>query len=1131
MITDIIDFLPIYTDIQDKNFNMNIYSKKEFYDNKLDKYEETPKEPGILLRSQKIISNFLSSYTPYDNILLAWKMGVGKTGAAISVIEKIKMETKTFTGALIFAKGDTILENFKDELVNKATKGQYIPENFKSLSPETQVTRINKLVREYYTFFTFETFVSNEISGSSDEYLIEKYSNKIIVIDEVHNIRLQDIKNKKIASKNKPVLLYQNFHRFLHLVKNCKIILLSGTPIKDSIEEISSVMNLILPIKEQLPIDKEFLSTFFNKDEITNTYPIKPEKIQELKNLFKGRVSYLEPMKSDVKQEYIGKKMGNLKHFIVYPDYMSEFQSKSYINAYEKDNKIKEIDNEFIYEDDENDDDNENTKDDVEFLYDEDVDEEEEEEEDEEEDEEDEEDVGEEEEEEEEEDEEIIDGAKIDDEDIGRFSTNSRQASLFVFPDGTYGKDGFEPSSGWILQSRPKNNITNKNRKIFKLSDKFRKEFKGNTEEIIKKIQKFSSKYASLITNILQNYKEGKSSFIYNEYVEGSGGILLSLLLNLVGFSSYNGKIRMETEIKPMLRYAIINNKVTSSGEVQNIKNRFNSDSNIKGEIISVIIGSKVISEGISLKNVQSAHILTPHWNYSETLQAIARGYRFGSHNKLIEAGIVPEFKIYQYVSMPNMDTPSIDLKMYEISEIKDINIKQIEQLLKESSIDCSLTYKRNYVEGFDNERECNYTSCKYECDNIDMSYIKGSRKPRVDLSSYQVYYNEETIDELIDKFKKEVFRYIFEIDFNILVNKYKNEYTSFDILTSLRKMINDNISIYNKYNIQSYLREDNNIFFLVDSISSQDNYMSNYYNKNLIITQIKSYNDIISKSETIELPMYIQNIFDSEDLSDIPKIIEKFEIELQEILLEYCFIAKERGLTNNTIHRDKILEYFDFAIENIEGKTISTLLYFDKQILRCYTVEDGWQTCNENLTVLYKEHKKQKKDILKRNEFFGTYSDRDDIKKFCIVKSNFSDDKREENSGRKCFDSWDKPVIFHLIVNVFEMSLENILSPEIIVESKWSSVKGLNRKKLIQEILKNKYARICTYNEEIKDWEQEEYTDEILEDKSDDDLKKMLYCTKITRPQQCEIVRLYFKEQGILDYDATCGTSKKQKK
>jgi len=1103
MITDIIDFLPIYPDMNDTNFNMDIYTKKEFYDNKLEKYEEPPVKPGILLQAQKIISMFLSSRTLYPSLLITWKMGVGKTAAAIGAIEQIKTENSSFTGALIFAKGDTIIDNFKEEIVFNATKGQYIPENYNELTPETQVTRKNKLLKDYYSFYTFETFASKQISKSSDEYLIETFSNKIIVIDEVHNIRLQDIKNKKKKNKKKnpPVLLYKNFHRFLHLIKNCKIILLSGTPIKDRIDEIASVMNLILPLDEQLPNDKEFINIFFNKDPNYNVYKIKPEKIAELKSKFNGRVSYLEAVQSEVKKEYVGEKIGNLKHFIVYPDRMSEFQTKYYNKAFDKDNKSnKLINTEFIYEDDNDyeDDNEDDDNEEIDFVY------------------EDDEDSG---------NNIEIDGVEIEDEDIGRFSTNSRQASLFVYPDGSYGKSGFVSSAGWISHSKNKT-ISNKTISTFSLTNKFRTELQNNTLE---KIRNLSSKYASVIENILRDYKLGKSSFVYCEYVEGSGGILFSLLLNLFGFSKYNGKISLDEYLKSGMRYAIINNKVASSNEVKNIIKRFNDPSNKYGKKINVIIGSKVISEGVSLKNVQAVHILTPHWNYSETSQAIARGYRFGSHEELIKAGVVPEFKIYQYVSLPNNNTISIDLKMYEISEVKDVNIKRVEQIIKESAFDCALTYKRNFIQGFDNERECNYTSCDYNCDQINMKYIKDDIKPILDLSSYQVYYNTENIDKIIYKLKTDIFRYIFEIDFDTLVNKF-NIFTPFDILTSLRKIINYNIPINNKYNIQSYLREENNIYFLVDSITSEDNYMSTYYNKNLIINQDTVYNDILTDIETMQLPKFIENIFDTEDSSVIYKIIDKLDIELKEMLLEYSFISKEMGLTNKIFQRDKILEYFNFAIETIDDITVSTLLYFYKKILRCYTIENGWQTCDDSFILKFNENKKEKKVSLKENEYFGTYSD-DDIKKFCIVRSNNSEDKRQENSGRICHNSWDKPVLFHLIVNIFQIPLEEIIKDDVIVKSKWASVKDLNRTKLINGIISSKFARICTYNENNKSWDYEEYTEDILNEQTDNDLKKMLYCSKIKKEELCSIIKVYFKNEDILEYDATCGSSNKQKK
>lgn len=45
-----------------------------------------------------------------------------------------------------------------------------------------------------------------------------------------------------------------------------------------------------------------------------------------------------------------------------------------------------------------------------------------------------------------------------------------------------------------------------------------------------------------------------------------------------------------------------------------------NSPANKHGEIVSVVIGSPVISEGLSFFNVRQVHILEPEWNLAITL-------------------------------------------------------------------------------------------------------------------------------------------------------------------------------------------------------------------------------------------------------------------------------------------------------------------------------------------------------------------------------------------------------------------------------------------------------------------------------------------------------------------------------
>jgi len=1086
MIDDITYFLPFYNEINDPNFNLSIYKKKEFYDEKISTYEERPKEAGTLLKAQKIISRFLSSYTPYSELLLKWELGSGKTCAAIGMIEKIHNENSIYDGALIFARGDTIIENIKNEIIFKCTPGQYIPHNYKNLTPGEQVARKNKSLKEYYRFFTFETFASKEISKVGDEYIIETYSNKIIVIDEVHNIRLQDIKNKSKGRND--FMLYDSFHRFLHLVKNCKILLMSGTPIKDSIEEISSVMNLILPLDQQLPSEKYFLNQYFNKDE--DIFNVKPEKLNELKQRFKGRISYLEAQQSTIKKQYMGDTIGTLKHFKVYTDLMSEFQTENYITAYEKDTKKKKN-----KEDEDDEDVDEGVE--IEIEYDS-----------------------------EDKDIEIDlenDGAiTFQKDEIGRFFTNSRQASLFVFPDGTYGKKGFL-NEKYINQRSNKKILKNQTSNTYRLGTDLRKALNGkDNEEKLMKLSKYSSKFSSAIRNILNAYENGKSSFVYCQYVEGSGAILFSLILELFGFSKYSGKTELDIPINQSMRYSVITNKTTSSNETKNIIGRFNTPENMNGKLINVIIGSKVISEGVSLFNIQEEHILTPHWNYSETMQAIGRGYRFGSHEDLINAGITPEFKIYQYVSIAkDPKIISIDLKLYEISEVKDRNIKGIEQIMKESAFDCALNYARNHVQGYDYKRECNYTLCNYKCDDIPMNTDpwRPEEIKNLDLSSYQVYYNHDNVKIIINKLKI-IFKIYFKLQLNDIFNMLK-DYLKFDVITSLRTIIADNIILYNKFGIQSFLREENNVFFLVDSLTNQNNYFSNYYNKNPVLTVDIEYSEILNELYYKQLPEKIDQLFTFTDDNQLFKLLGQLDYDIKEFILESSIIAQEKNIFKNNIQRDKILDYFDFAIKNINDVIVSSLLFREKNLLKCYK-EGIWDECDDEYVELYKESKQREKQILKQNEYFGIYND----DKFCIVKSNNKDDKRQENSGRVCL-FWKKPVIVYIMVIALDIPLN------ITNQAKWNKVKtaiNKGREFLIDSVLKNKYIKICNYSEDSKKWDMEDYTREEVETFSDETLQKLLYYASLTVENLCPILREWFEQNNLLTFDENCGTANKKK-
>lgn len=363
---------PLLNPYQGKPFGDAIVTKKEFEILKLPRFEKlVTKGTGEQYNHQKIISRFMSSVTPYNELLLFHEMGTGKTCTAIAAIEQLRYEKKRhINGAIVCAKGTGLLNNFSQELLFSCTDGRYIPDNYDKLSDLERIHRTRKITSAFYRFNTFETF-AKEIAKMPDEALAQRYSNTIFVIDEVHNLREKDevvrkddvrnfIVNKRGAGLSEPLDIYKQFHRLFHVVKESKILLMSGTVMKDDPAEFASVMNLILPLDSQFPVDKDFTKAYFNPNGT-----IKPDMIGNMANKTKGRVSYLKAMTSDVRKVFEGRKVGNLQHFVVYPGTMSDFQSRAYAEAYEKDRSDRSI-----------------------FI-------------------------------------------------------NSRQASLFVFPNGSYGTDGF----------------------------------------------------------------------------------------------------------------------------------------------------------------------------------------------------------------------------------------------------------------------------------------------------------------------------------------------------------------------------------------------------------------------------------------------------------------------------------------------------------------------------------------------------------------------------------------------------------------------------------------------------------------------------------------------------------------
>ena len=119
-----------YPYLTSKNFNKEIYRKKEFYINKTKKTtnEKTLEQlmddkcTGFKLsENQKFLKTFMSNNTPYNGILLFHGTGVGKTCSSISIAEQYVDVLEKYNKKVIILLNPSIEDNFRKNIFNPST--------------------------------------------------------------------------------------------------------------------------------------------------------------------------------------------------------------------------------------------------------------------------------------------------------------------------------------------------------------------------------------------------------------------------------------------------------------------------------------------------------------------------------------------------------------------------------------------------------------------------------------------------------------------------------------------------------------------------------------------------------------------------------------------------------------------------------------------------------------------------------------------------------------------------------------------------------------------------------------------------------------------------------------------------
>lgn len=842
-----------YSDYHDLNFDKgSILNKYEFKEQ--EKRNFIYQEPRQLL-----IRNLISKNTIYDNILLFHNLGSGKTISAISIAEGFKEYVSNMgRKILVLVKNGNIEKNFKNELITDATRNAYISkknEEFLKTSKSSKEkkelqNKITRKINKMYNFVTYGSFV-NQVLGikqfEKDEFGMNTTKQKKNKQGEL----LRKNPSNVIEDLNNTVIIIDEAHN----VTNNDIYIALSKVLRKSYNY-RLVLLTATPMYDN-PTEIIEISNLLNMNDPKFILPIRGDLFKDKNPIMIKSVEKVGLLKGGTTKIT---KFGESQLINSMKGKVSYLQSNT--NTFPKKidigqrllNKVGSINVIYcemssyqnnIYE--------------IALKIDSKTKENQ-----------DNEGEGEE-------------NGVLEKQENNLTSSslykNSSDSSTMTYPNNQFGRDGFM-------------NCFIETKGDFKLKPEY-------LNILTTDLKMYSSKLHSLLNNL---NKSSGNIFIYSNYVNYGGTGLLKQLLLANGYVQYKSNSISE---KTFILY-----DDSTTIEIREAQRKiFNSKENKDGKYIRIIIGSPVISEGITLKNVRQVHILEPAWNMSRINQIIGRAVRHRSHDNLeIQERNV---EIYKYCSISNKGNQKffVDKEKYILSEEKDRSNKVVERILKEISFDCNIN--SNVIIGSDNTPECDYTNCKYSC------LIKDNNKiSRLDKSTYNLYINffDKFDIEFSISFIKDIFKKYFVFSIDDLINRIQTSEPMISrecIFNSLKQMIDNKIIIVDQYNRDGFLiqKSDYIIFNPIDI-----NINTSIYSKMLNFSvDLNKYN----LSEYI-LKKNIEN--------NLPKIIEKPLKKIQQkVIISDTYIKyNNKIIKNNSLYgsyRERATKISTNAFGEIDNK------------------------------------------------------------------------------------------------------------------------------------------------------------------------------------------------------------------
>ena len=898
-----------------ENFQEAIYVKRDFYIHKipprqvLDTYEEIKefrdKKCGrefSLSESQTLLANFINPNTPYRGILIYWGTGVGKSCAAIAIAEKFKpMVEKYGTRIHVLVPGPLNKQNFLAEII-KCTGETYskLFEDKTLIRDENEIEKNRKnafnLINQYYRVMSHRSFYKKVLGEKIREKIIKNNKVKLTNRKTDTGEYERDISIDRIYNLDNTLLIVDETHnltsngygdavkKIIDTSKNLRVVLLSATPMKNLADNIVELVNYLRPKNSQMERDKIFTS------QRSYLMEFKPEGKKYFRKMIRGYVSYLRGADPLTFAERVD--MGEIPQGLSFTKLIRCFMLPFQLKAYE-------------------------------------------------------------------------DVVSVHDDSLDK---KSEAVANFAFPGlpssrsdmGIVGYSGIEGINQIRLQLKSNSSALNNRIASTILSDfdikdpssliyltENNKVISGNIYSL-EYLKYFSIKFYTVLTKINETTIDNRGNgliFVYSNLVK-VGIEIFQEILQKNGYleyketmSSYN--IRNDTRcyycgipygshpkqkdkenfhfFYPATYITITGKSDESFDQIPEEKHRilrsvFNNAENREGKFIKIIIGSKVMNEGITLTNIKEIHILDVHFNLGKVDQVLGRGIRFCTHYNIInEDNPFPKVEIYKYVvSLPNSTELSTEEQLYKKAELKYRLVKETERIMQEEAIDCPLNLSGNIfpeeIKKYGNcgSKEnpcpaiCGYMKCQYKCGDkmLNAKYYdperhiyKAVEKADLDYSTYNNSLASEEIEYAKTKIK-ELFRlnhlYVLRDILRYVKKSYPLEkrdmfddyyvYQALDDLVPItgNDFNNFHSTLTDKYNRPGYLiyRSDYYIFQPFDENEELPMYYRRHYRSNLINKlSLKDYIQNTNEYQSYK-KNYAKNVIDTD--REIPVFASK---------------------------------------------------------------------------------------------------------------------------------------------------------------------------------------------------------------------------------------------------------------